>query len=302
MLREASNAATLDFLLERFGAKPFREDESGVKPAMLRRLEKAGYINHEGELYSISPELVAMNRDIYRIVRMERTKETIRRWLKIWIFLALCGFALLDIATFSNTTAAAKWLKFSVIAACFVLSLLIEDRMHDLRDRLTIQVAAGLTLVADFVIGILDSFMIGLGLFVLVHAIYSFRHLRGFKEPTKEAILAVCIFALAAGILYFAAPITKAAGMFIPSLIYGVFLSASLYAGTGVVLRSFFPQEDRREIFAGLICFFIADILVAMNAGFTGEAKSWTGVFTWFFYLPAQYFLCMSGYRRNPVV
>lgn len=224
------------------------------------------------------------------------------RFLQPFLLLAFCAFTIVDFVTFSNTNIISKWLKFLAIVACFVLTLGIRERLHDLRDRWTIQIAAGITVVADFLIGILDLFLFGLGAFVLVHSLYSFRHLRGFKSWRKEMLLAVSVGALSALLLYLAAPITKAAGIFVPSLVYGVFLGTSLYAGVGVLLRDFFPPQDKKEVMKGIALFFVVDIIVALNAGLTGDAKTWTGILTWVLYLPAQYFLCMSGYRKNPEV
>ncbi|MBL8021787.1 MAG: hypothetical protein JNM27_19090 [Leptospirales bacterium] len=228
--------------------------------------------------------------------------DLIRRILKVWIFLALCGFALVDFALFSVDNVISKYLKFSVIVACALLAYLIRENLHDLRDRRTIQIAATLTVVADFLIGIMDQFLFGIGVFILVHSVYIFRHLRGFVSLKRELLIAVPVLIVSCIILYLAAPTTQKAGILVPSIVYAFFLATSLYAGLGVKIRNFFPGEDQGEILTGIILFFITDIMVALNAGLEGEAKQWTSIGIWLFYLPSQYFLAMSGYRRNPIV
>lgn len=229
-------------------------------------------------------------------------KQLLQKILKVWIFIAFCLFLAIDLANWSAENTIAHYLKFSCIVAFLVLTLLIGPDLHDFRDRTTIQLAAFATVVADFLIGILDLFIAGIAVFILVHVLYSFRHLRGFVSIKKELMVAIPVFLIGAGIIYAASGITAKAGILVPSVIYGVFLATSLYAGIGVTIRSFFPKEDQREILVGIGLFFLVDILVALNAGLEGEAKNISGIAIWALYLPSQYLLSMSGYRKNPTV
>jgi len=239
------------------------------------------------------------------------------------------SFLTADIITGDSDNPYSKVLKFLCILLCFSLTLAIGNHGHDGRDTNLLRLALLLTVVADFVIGILGLFMIGIGVFVLVQIVYVIRHSRGFTWTRNEIISGSIIYGTVALIFFFLREMLLAAGLFWPALLYTVILSGSLWMAIGTVWRKFYPRTIDWFIVIGMSAFFLCDI----NAGLFNSLKkdgmelfyglfsikgevigsghspvdvvipyslrSILGMLVWFFYLPAQFLLSLSGFQVN---
>lgn len=295
--------ASHDILLEAFARRAFAQAEAegvGVPRSALAGLVTAKLIAQNGNQYSIASEGLL---EVSEEMAAEQGRTAVKMRIKNILSLAILGitacFIGIDLWNFSSEELASRILKFSGIALVFALSL-IQTGDYDRKDKLLLQGALGLSMIADFTIGIAGQFIPGLGIFALVHVVYSVRHLRSIRSTRNEVLLAGGTAIFGACVMWLSAPRMEAAGLLIPSLVYAVPLSLSVYAGLGVLIRSFYRGTSRYQVAAGALLFFVVDVAVAhFDAMDPGNMRTVTGIGVWILYLPAQYLLCVSGQRRT---
>jgi hypothetical protein len=256
-----------------------------------------------------------------------------KRLLVFIVTVVLAGlyssFLTADIITGDSDNPYSKIVKFVCILICFSLTLAIGKHGHDRRDTLFLRLALFLTVIADFVIGIMGHFMIGIGVFVLVQIVYVIRHSRGLTWTRNEIVSGSFIYGSVCVIFFFLREMLLAAGLFWPALFYTAILSGSLWMAIGTVWRKFYPRTIDWFIVIGMSAFFLCDInaglfnalkkdgmslfygLFALKGEVIGSGhspvdvaipyslRSILGMLVWFFYLPAQFLLSLSGYRVN---
>lgn len=212
--------------------------------------------------------------------------------------LSVLAAAILDIKAGNSEEATSRWLKFGALCLVAVAAFLFEG-LYDGKDRFRLRLALSLSVVADLLIGILGQFIAGLGVFAVVHLVYSWRHMRKITTVRAEVLLALGVTVFGAVVMWLSAERMKEAGLLIPSLVYAVPLSLSLYAGLGVFLRDLYRGHACWMIAVGSALFFAVDVAVAhYNAMPAGEMRTWLGIAVWPLYLPAQLLLCLSAEWR----
>lgn len=237
------------------------------------------------------------------------------------------SFLTADILTGDSDNPYSKIAKYICILLCFVLTLAIGKNGHDRRDTRLLQAALFLTACADFTIGILGQFIAGIGVFILVHLVYIVRHARGFTWNKKEIVSASITYGFIALVFLLLRETLSAAGLFWPALVYALILSTSLWLAIGTIWRKFYPRTLDWFIAGGMLAFFLCDVNVGLFNAFkkdgmtlfysllairgevvgTGSSpvaveipytlRSLIGILVWFFYLPAQFLLSLSGFR-----
>ncbi len=219
-----------------------------------------------------------------------------------------------------------QWLKFSCIVFCFLLTLQIGRDGHDRRDRTLLQAALGLTVLADFLIGILGKFEMGVAVFFLVQIAFITRHARGFKWNKKELISAALIYGGVAAIFFLLVLPLLSGAMLFAAPVYALALTTSVWIGIGTIWRKFYARTLDWFIAIGIVAFFMCDVNVGLAASLESmsaeTAPAWTrylmdfstgrtsmdisnpsllgqlfAAFIWYFYLPAQTLLSLSGYQ-----
>jgi len=183
--------------------------------------------------------------------------------------------------------------KYGAILLCLGLTLAIGGEGHDRRDTWTLRLAFVLTAIADFVIGILGHFVAGVGVFLLVQIVYMVRHSRGFAWNRKEVWSLLLILGLCAAVFFRMSADLEEKGLFLPVLVYSLALALSLWLAIGTFWRKFFPRTMDFFIAYGMIAFFFCDLSVALAS----LERSFAAQLVWFFYLPAQFLLALSGFR-----
>ncbi|MBE7440543.1 MAG: hypothetical protein HS115_18980 [Spirochaetales bacterium] len=203
------------------------------------------------------------------------------------------SFLTADIWTGDPFNLFSRIIKYLSILLCLSLTLSFGQEGHDRRDKTTLRVAFMLTAIADLVIGISGYFVAGVSVFFLVQLVYILRHSRGFVWNRNEIISGLIVLAVVGAIFFYIHPGLLEKGLFWPVLVYSLALGTSLWLALGTMWRKFFPRPASFFIAAGMLAFFLCDLSLGLSSGPDSRAR----ILVWFFYLPAQLLLALSGYR-----
>lgn len=191
---------------------------------------------------------------------------------------------------------------------CALIVVLTRQAAVDRRDYLTLAAAFVVTLVADFFLILLDWMIPGTVLFIVVHALLTYRHSRGFRaslEPAERArtltLLAatgLVVYGGSAGLIAVVKPILEVTHMLALDVAYLLILSTSLWMAWGTLIRRSFAPRNAWYIVIGMTCFYFCDVTVGVAAALKGQrAGDVLNNLVGFFYSPALVLLAFSGYR-----
>lgn len=194
-------------------------------------------------------------------------------------------------------------IRYCYILLCFFLSLLIEDNCYDIIDKRLLQAALFFTTIADFFFIIIESPELGIFIFILVQITYIIRHSRVlYLTPLHVKILIV----LSSSILFlgfFLKPKSIDAKLYYLALLYGTLLINSLICALFTLRSKFYYKHSSLMLALGIFLFFMCDINVGLYPLISGcyniPSLSMTIYYLiWFFYLPSQLLLALSGYQK----
>lgn len=181
------------------------------------------------------------------------------------------------------------YLKYLSILLCLGIAVLLHRGAWNKRDSLLLICALFLTCVADLFLLLLYRPVPGLLAFCLVHLVYIRRYRpAAFLLAAAIAALAIAVCLTAEAVM--GGPPAKYA----LSCLYGALILASTVFG----FVSPLPQMNRCLVRTGMVLFLLCDIHVALfNVLAPGDAYyPFAAFLMWFFYLPAQVLLAISGY------
>ncbi|MCF0215780.1 MAG: hypothetical protein HUK21_04845 [Fibrobacteraceae bacterium] len=199
--------------------------------------------------------------------------------------------------------------KFMVTSLSVVLILLQKKNFLNLRD-FTLMISGFLVLwLADFSLKILNNFNIGqieinyttrgIFFFIIVQCLFILRHTRTSAIDTKFPLPYVIIFVvfLLADPFFFMGKIPLLA---LVVIVYACALFSSLFVALKIKKNSFFPEQNKKLIFWGMICFFMCDVNVGLSL-IPGDSHTLafavatiTNNLVWMFYTPALVLLALS--------
>lgn len=192
---------------------------------------------------------------------------------------------------------------------CAGVAFMVGSNSLGSRDRLLLMAAFAVTAVADYFLVLTNShFLVGVGLFLVVHIILSIRHAQGFRaslQPDSRRrtlrlllITALCALTLTAVILWKVQGILQRSGSEAVDIIYVLMLTVSLWMGWGALIRRFYPRLNAWFIAIGLTAFYFCDVSVGLSADLSGTtAGTLLSDMVGFVYTPALVLLALSGYR-----
>lgn len=181
--------------------------------------------------------------------------------------------------------------------------MLIEDNYYDSIDKRLLQTALFLTTIADFFFIIVESPELGIFIFIFVQITYILRHSRAISLTTVH-IKTLLISSSTILILgFFLKPKNIDTKLYYLALIYGTLLTNSLILAFSTLKSKFYYKHSSSMIAFGIALFFMCDINVGLYPLITEyyniDSLSMTIYFLiWFFYLPSQLLLALSGYRK----
>ena len=180
-------------------------------------------------------------------------------------------------------------LKYAGILLCLVIAVLLRRNSWDRQDSIFLIGGLIFTCAVDVFLLLLNKPVYGIVLFCMAHLLYIRRYRAGWFRPAATITLSTIAICLAAGSFTTAFPLRNALG-----ILYGVLLlSVFLLAGV-----SSLPKINRRIAVTGMALFLLCDIHVALFNILSASHPYYpfAAFFMWFFYLPAQVLLAVSGY------
>jgi hypothetical protein len=191
-------------------------------------------------------------------------------------------------------------LKYLSIIICFITSLFISTDGHSARDKRLLQLGLFLTCMADLCLLILDYYALGVTIFCVVQTIYIYRYNSSLELVSISFIVfpVIIIYSLLLllriNILYLSAPI------------YAICLITACSRALLTFKNRKYPLYTCYMISFGMLLFLLCDINVAIFNASSGtnilllnkyNLANLSGYLMWFFYLPSQVLLSLSGYR-----
>jgi hypothetical protein len=181
------------------------------------------------------------------------------------------------------------YMKYAGILLCVLIALLLHRRSWNRKDSTLLISALGFTAAADLFLLLLYLPVPGLLAFFAVHLIY-IRRLR--PSLLKPAAAVVLIAAAGCAAAYRLVP-----GFPVEFVLAGLYAALILAVASSSV-KAALPRINRRLVVAGMALFLLCDIHVALfNTLAPGSPYYLFSAFLmWFFYLPAQALLALSGH------
>jgi hypothetical protein len=205
--------------------------------------------------------------------------------------LAAVYLAFLSIDLFVPSLAPwSSYLKYLGILLCLATAASLHRQAWSREDSRLLLAALALTCGADLFLLLWNRPVPGLLVFFLVHLVYIRRYQAAIFLPAAIATLTVVAGIMATGLLIPGFPLPQAL-----AAVYGALILTVTVCG----IRCALPLPNRRLVVAGMALFLLCDIHVALfnalpqgNPYFPAAA-----VLMWFFYLPAQALLALSGFN-----
>jgi hypothetical protein len=120
------------------------------------------------------------------------------------------------------------------------------------------------------------------------------------KQKKSLLIAGFIIFLAAAAVPALSGNLVKPDSTLITAYLYGVILSASLWAGFACNILGLLPRKNSLMAASGMVCFYCCDVLVGLDAELdSGLPWLLANSFIWVFYIPALVLLGLSCYKYN---
>ncbi len=178
--------------------------------------------------------------------------------------------------------------KYLSILLCPAVTYLLSRGAADKRDSRLLVAALSLTCAADAFLLLLNNPIPGLIIFCIVHLIYIHRYRKRASMPVAAIAGGLIVGCFAANALWHDFPLLQALGF-----VYGLLLLSASLSGFAAPL----PDSSRRLIAIGMSLFLLCDIHVALFNTLPADNPYYpfAAFLMWFFYLPAQVLLALSG-------
>jgi len=188
-------------------------------------------------------------------------------------------------------------IKYFSVIMCFFNTIFITKKGHDKTDTVLLQCAMLLTISADFLLLFTDHFVTGIALFCLIQTTYIIRHSRftrlNFKAYTVTGFIFIALSS-ALGVL----PVISVNLIYSLGTLYAFLSVCSLITAFSLLKYRIYPDETSIFIICGLCLLFLCDINVALY-NIDILCNSIIGFLMWFFYLPSQLLLSLSGLKNQ---
>ena len=208
-----------------------------------------------------------------------------------------------DVKVFIST----HYIKYFCILLCFLLSILSTkysriDRVNS-RDILLLRLAMFITVIADLCLVIFDFYILGVVCFSLVQITYSVRHT---TKKSKVTIINFFIIFMCIVFLYMITSLfIKQINILLPiSMFYFICLIFSVSKAIRIWENDLFLPASKYMIVFGMILFLLCDLCVGLSNATALlpltiysiiKIQQISRFLIWFFYLPSQVLLALSG-------
>lgn len=231
----------------------------------------------------------------------------------VFLFVELCCYSIFLALDFFETSdymvQISMWIKWCSIAICFAFVTFYKPVQYQKKEKSVLSLALFFTVVADFFLLMTSENWIGVLCFIVIQSLYLYR-----LSIWKEEILFINRFIkwgfYGVGIFLFLFLIglkgnaeILAVSIYFVSLIDNITLAASIY---------FYHVGSKRKsgcFFIGLCLLCLCDIQVAIynaelylnvqEVPILSKMMSVARIAMWFFYLPSQVLIALSGRIKN---
>ncbi|EJO5348746.1 hypothetical protein NRP93_002879 [Clostridium botulinum] len=238
-------------------------------------------------------------------IKYNSTKVLVGLNLIIYLFILI-----IDFFKIKNLYKYSTNIKFISIIICFAITLSIKENIYDKKDLTILRLALFFTVLADFNMLILEKFQLGILFFIIVQSLYIIRHGR-FKDINgivkfNYKVIYFFIFYLVIFIIFKSLNVfSKESTILYMAFIYSLLLIQSLITAYKTFSNNFFEKKTCTIISMGITLFFLCDLNVALsNISFylisikcVQNLQNVFLNFIWFFYLPSQILLSLSGIK-----
>lgn len=226
-------------------------------------------------------------------------------YLSIFIYLV---FLFIDIKYKDLGNSYSIYLKYTEIIICFIITLFIGSDGYSKRDTFLVQLARFFTLIADYLLMIANNYKFGILSFCIVQIIYIIRHTAMEKDKFKNIVFLFGALVISLVILFKIDMSKIDTSLFLSALVYACFLITGLYCAVSTIFRSNYPKGGTFIIAIGMVLFFLCDanvgifnVTLGMQISFFNieDINFLSGFLMWFFYLPSQLLLSLSGFKQD---
>ncbi|WP_343768273.1 lysoplasmalogenase family protein [Clostridium malenominatum] len=197
-------------------------------------------------------------------------------------------------------------IKYLSIVLCFSLSFLTREKYLNKKDILLLRLGLFFTVLADLALVVLHYFTLGVVFFCIVQIVYCHRYENEKSIHLLKRFFIIFLFILLTYLninlffieIDFLLPI---------SLFYSICLITSMLKAIKAYRNKVYPKGNRILIFWGMLFFLLCDINVALynmekvinlpkNLELVANSTSY--LLIWYFYLPSQVMISLSGYLK----
>ena len=200
-------------------------------------------------------------------------------------------------------------MKYFSIILCFLLAWSLSPNPINKLDYYLLQLGLFLTLFADLCLLLLNIFPLGIAMFCLVQITYSIRYNHDHFKRLIKFFLAAAFIIIMTYILLDRSNIHLDL-VFPISLFYALCLFTSVITALRGFIKKTYPSPNKYFILIGMLLFLLCDInvgifnvtnLIYPSSTTITQLSLISGFLMWFFYLPSQLLLSLSGcnYKAN---
>ena len=220
----------------------------------------------------------------------------------IILFAVYVSFMIMDIF-YSNLFIYSNYLKFIGIVLVGVLTFVERKNSISLKDINLLNLAIILTIISDyFLLFEGNNYIIGIGIFSLAHLIHGIRMEKNKTKIILIRYISYLIITITLYSVFLDTPYEIDLIVFV-SLFYFANLLSNLFRALDVYRHNKLPLINSSLLVAGFILFLLCDINVAIyNVVPLNTANIFLDILSdlslrlmWFFYLPSQIFIALSG-------
>lgn len=199
-------------------------------------------------------------------------------------------------------------IKFISMILVFIICVMAKGNSQSNKDLFLLKIGLSITLIADiFLLLLNNNYILGIGLFAIVQIIYSIRYK---PENTKAIIRNFIIILLIVFFIYIVIDkfVIEIDFLIVIALYYAICLLSSTIKAIQTHNNKSYEKLNSKMVAVAMVLFLLCDINVALHNII--KSTSMTNSFTiilynisfismWFFYLPSQVLLSLSGYSSN---
>ena len=224
-----------------------------------------------------------------------RSKSVLLKAILIIIVVLYVSFLYMDISDVKFSISP-DLVKYASIVLCFFISFFGGDDVLSKRDIFLLRAGLLLTVIADLFLLVFQYFTLGVSVFSVVQIIYSIRYDAGsvYSILRNYLIIFLCIIASYLIVNFY---IIKIEFLYAIALFYAFGLVINVVKAIKASKNGLFPSPNKYMIVLGMILFLLCDINVGLFNTIAQQFSNTSYVLIWFFYLPSQVLLSLSGWK-----